>query len=229
MSARPGDVVFFNGHVLHRSKANFTSDRYRRSFVGHFMNARSFTQWGRIVEPGEDTMAADVIDEATGGTNGSHILARGDTHLPFALPRFGTPCAALEPPDGAPAAQRVRAADPGARRLDAGLCGGDAGHRRLTCLAPGGASPGVTWTVPGTKERHRACRRRQAIARRRDVLDVPGAWNVAPGTVEAGYRSLTGDDPAPRRCAAQATAALSSRRGTSRRAGERSRRCRPLS
>jgi phytanoyl-CoA hydroxylase len=26
------------------------------------------------------------------------ILARGDTHLPFALPRFGTPCAALRSP-----------------------------------------------------------------------------------------------------------------------------------
>jgi ectoine hydroxylase-related dioxygenase (phytanoyl-CoA dioxygenase family) len=98
-SAQPGDVVFFNGHILHRSKANYTTDRYRRSFVGHYMNARSFTQWGRIIEPGEDTMAADVIDEATGGTNGSHILARGDTHLPFALPRFGTACAALEPPE----------------------------------------------------------------------------------------------------------------------------------
>ena len=30
-------------------------------------------------------------------TNGSHILARGDTHLPFAKPTFGTPCAALLP------------------------------------------------------------------------------------------------------------------------------------
>ena len=30
-------------------------------------------------------------------TNGSHILARGDTHLPYARPRFGTPCAALLP------------------------------------------------------------------------------------------------------------------------------------
>ena len=28
-------------------------------------------------------------------TNGSHILARGDSHLPFAKPRFGTYCAAL--------------------------------------------------------------------------------------------------------------------------------------
>jgi hypothetical protein len=39
------------------------------------------------------------VDQATGMTNGSHILARGDTHLPFALPRFGTPCAATLPPE----------------------------------------------------------------------------------------------------------------------------------
>lgn len=95
----PGDVVFFDGHVLHRSLANASSDRMRRAFVGHYMNARSLTEWGRVIEPGEETMAADVVDAATGGTNGSHILARGDTHLPFARPRFGTPCAALEPPD----------------------------------------------------------------------------------------------------------------------------------
>jgi phytanoyl-CoA hydroxylase len=31
-------------------------------------------------------------------SNGSHILARGDTHLPYARPLFGTPCAALEDP-----------------------------------------------------------------------------------------------------------------------------------
>jgi phytanoyl-CoA hydroxylase len=63
----------------------------RRSFVGHFCNARSFTQWGA------DELAAQGPDPITGMTNGSHILARGDTHLPFARPRFGTPCAALLP------------------------------------------------------------------------------------------------------------------------------------
>ena len=41
-----GDVAFFNGHVLHSSKKNWTTDRFRRSFVGHYCNARSFTQWG---------------------------------------------------------------------------------------------------------------------------------------------------------------------------------------
>ena len=85
--AKAGDVVFFNGHILHRSKKNWTEDRYRRSFVSHYCNARSFTQWGG---DGPETM-----DPITGMTNAAHILARGDTHLPFASPKFGTPCAAL--------------------------------------------------------------------------------------------------------------------------------------
>ncbi len=94
VTAKAGDVVFFNGHVLHRSKANFTADRFRRAFVSHYCNARSFTQWGAD-SVGDDPHAALTVDPATKMTNGSHILARGDTHLPFAKPRFGTPCAAL--------------------------------------------------------------------------------------------------------------------------------------
>ncbi|MEO0586272.1 MAG: phytanoyl-CoA dioxygenase family protein [Planctomycetota bacterium] len=88
-----GDVVFFNGHILHRSKDNITEDRFRRAFVGHYCNARSFTAWGRD----EDNPTG--FDEATGSNNGSHILARGDTHLAFAKPKFGTPCAALIAPE----------------------------------------------------------------------------------------------------------------------------------
>ncbi|HYJ13731.1 MAG TPA: phytanoyl-CoA dioxygenase family protein [Thermomicrobiales bacterium] len=87
--ARAGDVVFFAGHVLHRSKQNWTTDRFRRSFVGHYCNARSFTQWN-------DGDGSDS-DPVTLMANQRHILARGDTHLPFAKPRFGTPCAALLP------------------------------------------------------------------------------------------------------------------------------------
>ena len=92
-SAQAGDAVFFGGHILHRSKKNYTTDRVRRSFVGHFCNARSFTQWG------VDDLAPLGLDPATGMTNGSHILARGNTHLPFAQPRFGTFCAALLSPE----------------------------------------------------------------------------------------------------------------------------------
>jgi ectoine hydroxylase-related dioxygenase (phytanoyl-CoA dioxygenase family) len=58
----PGDAVFFGGRALHRSHAN-RSTRHRRAFVGHYCNARSWVPWE--------------------GGNGAHILARGDTHLPY--------------------------------------------------------------------------------------------------------------------------------------------------
>jgi ectoine hydroxylase-related dioxygenase (phytanoyl-CoA dioxygenase family) len=96
-SAKAGDVVFFNGHVLHRSKRNFTTDRIRRSFVGHYCNARSFTQWGADVPDVRPTR--DALSGLHGMTNGYHILARGDTHLPFAQPKFGTQCAATQSRD----------------------------------------------------------------------------------------------------------------------------------
>jgi phytanoyl-CoA hydroxylase len=72
----PGDVVFFGGHVLHRSHANRSATRCRRSFVSHYCNARSYVPWDD--EP--------LADGETG--NGRHILARGETHLPHALPTF---------------------------------------------------------------------------------------------------------------------------------------------
>jgi len=78
----PGDVVFFGGRVLHRSHANRSADHLRRSFVGHYCNARSYVPWDD--DPLEDGEMA----------NGRHILARGQTHLPHAQPRFGTRCAA---------------------------------------------------------------------------------------------------------------------------------------
>lgn len=96
VAARPGDVVFFGGHVLHRSKANITPDRFRRAFVSHYCNARSFTQWGADPDIKDTAIAVDPITKMT---NGSHILARGDTHLPFAQPRFGIYCAAGLTPD----------------------------------------------------------------------------------------------------------------------------------
>ena len=83
----PGDVAFFAGHVLHRSHTNRSKERFRRSFVGHYANARSFTMWG---SPDRRSAANHV-----------HILARGATHLGSGEPRFGTPvelCAAA--PDG---------------------------------------------------------------------------------------------------------------------------------
>jgi ectoine hydroxylase-related dioxygenase (phytanoyl-CoA dioxygenase family) len=97
-SAKPGDVVFFNGHILHRSKRNITTDRWRRAFVSHYCNARSFTQWGAGWDR-SNPHSAPEYDPETLMSNCSHILARGDTHLPFAKPKFGTQCAATLPVD----------------------------------------------------------------------------------------------------------------------------------
>jgi ectoine hydroxylase-related dioxygenase (phytanoyl-CoA dioxygenase family) len=99
VSAKKGDVVFFGGHVLHRSKQNFSLDRFRRAFVSHYCNARSFTQWGADPSKSGDVHGAPSVDPITGATNGSHILARGDTHLGFARPQWDTQCAALLTPE----------------------------------------------------------------------------------------------------------------------------------
>ena len=80
----PGDVIFFHSHLLHRSHQNRSEKRLRRSFVSHYCNARSWVPWNH---------GAPFEGEAA---NHLHILARGWTHLPFAKPTFGAPCAALD-------------------------------------------------------------------------------------------------------------------------------------
>jgi phytanoyl-CoA hydroxylase len=74
----PGDVVFFGGHVLHRSHVNRSATRSRRSFVAHYCNARSYVPWDDGPRAGGEML------------NGRHILARGETHLPHARPKFAT-------------------------------------------------------------------------------------------------------------------------------------------
>lgn len=89
----PGDVLFFEGHLLHRSYPNRSQDRWRRAYVCHYCNARSWVPWNH----GE----AYEGDSA----NALHILARGSTHLPYAAPAFGTPVtlSEVQTQKGAPA------------------------------------------------------------------------------------------------------------------------------
>lgn len=71
----PGDVAFWHGHLFHRSFPNQMKDRWRRSFVCHYCDARSWVPW-----------VHNADDDPT-----QHILARGTTHQPHGLPRFSTP------------------------------------------------------------------------------------------------------------------------------------------
>ncbi|SPF04931.1 phytanoyl-CoA dioxygenase family protein [Streptomyces sp. MA5143a] len=45
----PGDVLFFNGSLVHGSQPNRTTDRFRRSFIGHYVG-RSTERIGRYYE-----------------------------------------------------------------------------------------------------------------------------------------------------------------------------------
>jgi len=75
---KKGDVLFFNSRLLHRSYPNRTKDRFRRSYVCHYCNARSFVPWNHGVAFEGDS------------ANREHILARGATHLEHGSPIFGT-------------------------------------------------------------------------------------------------------------------------------------------
>ncbi|MFJ9582452.1 phytanoyl-CoA dioxygenase family protein [Streptomyces acidicola] len=44
---KPGDVLFFNGSLVHGSQPNRTDDRFRRSFIGHYVG-RSTERIGRF-------------------------------------------------------------------------------------------------------------------------------------------------------------------------------------
>jgi phytanoyl-CoA hydroxylase len=85
--ANPGDVIFFEGNVLHRSDPNRGATP-RRAFAGHYCDARSFVPWNA----GEKW---DGLEEGR-PANRYHVLGRGDSHMPFAKPSFGTPCPASE-------------------------------------------------------------------------------------------------------------------------------------
>lgn len=56
----PGDVIIFNGYVLHRSLRNRATAGYRRALVYHYMSAESFLPW--TVQEGVHMAATDVRD-----------------------------------------------------------------------------------------------------------------------------------------------------------------------
>ncbi|GHO70554.1 protein involved in biosynthesis of mitomycin antibiotics/polyketide fumonisin [Ktedonobacter sp. SOSP1-52] len=62
-----GDVLFFNGSLVHGSQPNSTRDRFRRSFICHYIG-RSSERMSRWYRPILTMQGAEVtIDENTGG------------------------------------------------------------------------------------------------------------------------------------------------------------------
>jgi phytanoyl-CoA hydroxylase len=63
---QPGDMLFFNGSLVHGSEPNTTTDRFRRSFICHYVGLSSQRIWS-----GYETLTMDgariVLEDSTGG------------------------------------------------------------------------------------------------------------------------------------------------------------------
>ncbi|MDX1933021.1 MAG: phytanoyl-CoA dioxygenase family protein [Capsulimonadales bacterium] len=64
---KAGDVLFFNGSVIHGSYANRSKDRFRRAFICHYVPASSAELSHWYVEPQLFDGTTIEIPEATGG------------------------------------------------------------------------------------------------------------------------------------------------------------------
>ena len=64
---QPGDVVFFNGSVIHGSFPNITRDRFRRSLIGHYVTGDA-SEVSKFYKPVLDLKGNEVpFDESDGG------------------------------------------------------------------------------------------------------------------------------------------------------------------
>ena len=72
----PGDAIFFNGALLHGSGRNVTTDRFRRSFICHYVGVSCETI-SEYYHPLVDMTGRDVVREKTtdGGPCGSWVGA----------------------------------------------------------------------------------------------------------------------------------------------------------
>lgn len=71
----PGDVLFFNGSLVHGSNPNRSADRFRRSFIGHYIGRSSerLSAWYRpiLTMSGEEVAIAENTDGGPCGTEAS--------------------------------------------------------------------------------------------------------------------------------------------------------------
>ena len=68
----PGDILFFNGSLVHGSQPNRTADRFRRSFICHYIGRSSerMSHWYRpiLTMNGEEVQIAENTDGGPCGT-----------------------------------------------------------------------------------------------------------------------------------------------------------------
>ena len=84
----PGDVLFFNGTVVHGSSPNITTDRFRRTLIGHYVqgDARQFTEFclPAFRFDGSEVTAEDIAASPDGGACGTWVSQDGTPVLAMA-------------------------------------------------------------------------------------------------------------------------------------------------
>lgn len=85
MVMEPGDVLFFNGQVVHGSGPNRSEDRFRRSLIGHYIagDAREVWKWYHPALRMDGTVV-DLNVSESGGTCGIWVDQDGKPILEMA-------------------------------------------------------------------------------------------------------------------------------------------------
>ena len=81
----PGDVLFFNGYLVHGSYPNVSTDRFRRSLIGHYINgyADKVTAFDHPVLR-MDGSVVDMADSEAGGPCGVWVDHEGKPSIEMA-------------------------------------------------------------------------------------------------------------------------------------------------
>jgi phytanoyl-CoA hydroxylase len=82
MRLAPGDVLFFNGQIIHGSFPNSTTERFRRALVGHYVEgqAEQVAEFDHPVLRMDGTVATEMGISPNGGECGVWVDKDGD-HL----------------------------------------------------------------------------------------------------------------------------------------------------
>ena len=78
----PGDVLFFNGQLVHGSYPNASKDRFRRALIGHYIvgEAREVYRWYHPVLR-MDGSPVELAESVAGGTCGIWVSESGESAL----------------------------------------------------------------------------------------------------------------------------------------------------
>jgi ectoine hydroxylase-related dioxygenase (phytanoyl-CoA dioxygenase family) len=79
---QPGDVLFFNGQLVHGSLPNISKDRFRRSLIGHYIvgEAEQVSKWYHPVLR-MDGVSVEFGESEAGGTCGTWVNKDGEPVL----------------------------------------------------------------------------------------------------------------------------------------------------